>query len=255
MAAPRLLTALLASVALTLSCANTEPVATTTAPTAPSAPVPTTSTSTPATTTTTETPTTTTTGLAGAPIDIGPMNGDVLAVIGVAHDDVLNVRAGPDTDRAVVATLGPLADDVVAEGRARLLPNSIWFEVTVDGVVGWASDSFLAYLGRSDDATAEVLAAAPGVLVADTPEQLGLLAAQVLTAEDAPSDLVMVAAPVPGELAEVTFDAIGLRDDAVRGYRLRVVAENPGFDDVAFVVKSAERTLLCDRGVSAGLCV
>src|SRR5687767_1075984 len=46
-----------------------------------------------------------TTELAGEPSDIGPAEGDVLGVVGVAHDDVLNVRSGPGAAQKVIATL------------------------------------------------------------------------------------------------------------------------------------------------------
>jgi enoyl-CoA hydratase len=37
-------------------------------------------------------------GLPGEPIDFGPAAGDVLAVIGVSHDDVLNLRSAPGAE-------------------------------------------------------------------------------------------------------------------------------------------------------------
>ena len=47
----------------------------------------------------------TTTTLAGVPIDLGPASGDVLAVVGLAHDDVLNVRAAPGAFNPIVDTI------------------------------------------------------------------------------------------------------------------------------------------------------
>ncbi|MFB3098969.1 MAG: hypothetical protein ACE1ZX_02895, partial [Acidimicrobiia bacterium] len=53
----------------------------------------------------------TTTTLAGVPIDLGPASGDVLAVVGLAHDDVLNVRAAP-------GAFNPIVDTIKATGTA-----------------------------------------------------------------------------------------------------------------------------------------
>ena len=93
-----------------------------------------TSSTTSSTTTTTTTTTTTPPGpttpigdadLPGTAFDPTPQPGQVLSVIGVAHDDVLNVRRAPGTDQDIVAELGPLADDFVATGRARMLTLSL----------------------------------------------------------------------------------------------------------------------------------
>lgn len=211
------------------------------------------------TTTTTE-PTTTTTGantttsLPGDPIDIGPVAGDVLAVVGVAHDDVLNVRSVPGTDQPVIHELDPLADDVIALGNARALPASIWFEVETDGGTGWASSSFLAYLGGTTDETAaiiDLLGETPG---AETMLDLGMAVAEALASDDPPSRVVMSVAPTVGDLGEVTYDVVGIGDDSVRGFRIHVFG-TPAESGEGFVLKSVEQTVLCGRGLSGELCV
>jgi hypothetical protein len=63
----------------------------------------------------------------------------------------------------------------------------------------------------------------------------------------------MSVAPTVGDLGEVTYDVIGLGDDAVYGYRLHVFGE-PVTD--GFSLRTVERTYLCSRGVDADeLCV
>lgn len=202
----------------------------------------------PATTATTDPETT----LPGEPIDAFAGAGDVLAVVGVADDDSLNVRAMPGTDQDVVATAGPTADDLVATGRARSLPNSIWYEVTVDGTTGWVSTRFVAFVGGTDDATAEYLAdhSAPG---AETMTDLGLIVAEDFASEDPPSSIVQSVAPTVGDLGEVTYDVIGLGDDAVAGFRLHIFATEDENGET-FTLRTIERTTLCTRGLSGELC-
>lgn len=218
----------------------------------------TTTTDAPETTTTTTQATTTTSGtttsLPGEPIDIGPRAGDILAVIGVAHDDVLNVRVAPGTDQSIVAELGPLAEDVVALGRARSLPQSIWFEVEVDGVTGWAGSSFLGYLGQTTDETAAIVDLLGETPKAETMIDLGMIVAETLASDEPASRVVVSVEPSVGDLGEVTYDVVGIGDDAVRGFRLHVFA-TPDEGGEGFVLKSVEQTLLCGRGLSGGLCV
>lgn len=96
-------------------------------------------------------------------------------MVGVPFDDVLNLRAAPGVDQRTVARLDPLADDVVATGAARQLAQSIWHEVTAEGVTGWANRAFLAWLG--DKGTYSVRSSrckAPwdiGILHSDSPSQ------------------------------------------------------------------------------------
>ena len=175
-------------------------------------------------------------------------------MIGVAHDDVLDVRALPGTDQQIIGEFDPLADDVVALGNSRSLPESIWFEVDTDGVTGWAGSSFLAYLGRTTDQTASMVE-----LLGETPEaatiaDLGLIVAEALASDEPPARIVMSGSPSVGDLGEVTYDVVGLGDDSLRGFRLRVFGW-PSESGEGFVLASVEQTLLCGRGVSGGLCV
>ncbi len=237
----------LVGVAMVSACGGDEPVTTTS--TAPD------STSTSAASTTSTSSSTTTT-LPGEPLDLGfPKAGDVLGVVGVAFDDVLNVRAVPGADAAVVATLEPLADDVVALDRARQLPGTIWFEVQDDGVTGWVNSSFVAYLGSVDDVTSLVVAQAGEMPAAETMMALGRMVAEIMASDDPASEIVMTVAPTVGDLGEVTYDVIGLGDDAVGGMRLHVFGQ-PSEGGEGFTLKSVESTTLCGRGVTEdGLCI
>jgi hypothetical protein len=238
------------------ACAGGGQATTTTraeAPTTTSS-ITTTTTSPRTTTTSTTTAATSTTTLAGEPIDFGPREGDVLAVIGVRYDDVLNVRAGPGIDQPIVATLEPTSNRAVATGRTRALPRSFWTELEVNGVTGWASLAFLAYLGLTDDITATVVEALGEIPTADTMLELGRIAAETQASVEPRSVLVVVVAPTVGDLGEVTYDVIGLGDDALRGLRLHVFGQ-PLEDGEGFSLMAVEATSLCGRGVTAdGLC-
>ncbi|MDH3680853.1 MAG: SH3 domain-containing protein [Acidimicrobiia bacterium] len=195
----------------------------------------------------------TSTTLPGEPYDGFAAEGDVLVVMGVAHNDVLNIRAAPGTDQEIVATAAPTADDLVATGEARMLPNSIWYEVTADGITGWASTAFLAFLGSTDDVTSAFLDGGP-LPETETMVEMGELVAAGFAIDDPPSKVVQTVAPSVGDLGEVTYDVVGQADDAVGGLRLHVFA-TPSESSEGFVLKSIEATTFCTRGVSDGACV
>lgn len=192
--------------------------------------------------------------LPGDPFEGFAQEGDVLAVVGVAHDDKLNIREAPGTDQALLTRVGPLEDSLTATGRARALSRSFWYEIsTDDGITGWANIAFLAFLGVVDDATAEFLDGGE-LPVTETMEQMGQLVAEGFASTDPQSDIVQSVAPTVGDLAEVTYDVIGIGDDAAVGYRLHVFATPNGDSDEGFTLKSIERTTLCGRGLSGELC-
>ncbi|MEX2279744.1 MAG: SH3 domain-containing protein [Acidimicrobiia bacterium] len=214
----------------------------------------TTSTTTPTTTTTAppETTTTTTTTLPGEPVDFGPQEGDELAVIGVAHDDVLNLRSAPGADQEIVAEIPNLYDGLVALGSTRDLGDAFWIEVEYKGTTGWVHYSFVGYIGVTDDQTAAVVSELGESPVAETMLDIGLIVAETFASDEPQSDLVLTVAPTVGDLGEVTFDVIGIGDDAVRGFRVHVFGQP---DDETFGLKAIEVTTLCGRGVTDdGLC-
>ncbi len=205
-------------------------------------------------TTTTE-GTTTSSGLPGEPIDFGPRAGDTLAVIGVSFDDVLNVRRVPGTGGDIVDTLAPLADDLTSLGNTRDVSPGFWIELGTGDATGWVNLTFVGYLGVVTDETAAVVAGLGEIPVAETMVDLGTLVAETFASEDPASTIVQVTAPSVGDLGEVTYDVIGLGDDAQVGWRIHVfgAAEEGG---EFFGLKSAEVTALCGRGVTEdGLCV
>ena len=195
----------------------------------------------------------TTTPLEGGPIDFGPKYGDILAVIGVSHDDALNLRSLPGPDHEILEAIAPLSQDLIAQGETWELPGAFWLKVDSGGTIGWVHMGFVAYLGDTSDATAFVVDDLNGYPVGDTMENLGQSVAEVFASVDPRSDVVIVASPTTGDLGEVTLDVIGLGDDATIGVRLHVFGEPTS---EGFVLKAVELTDLCGRGVTTeGLCV
>lgn len=194
--------------------------------------------------------------LPGERIEIFPYEDAQLSVVGVAADDVLNVRSGPGVDFDVIAELEPLATGVVATGHNRSLDGEgFWSEIAAAGETGWANVAFLSHLGQVDDITTEIAPTPADRPTADTMVQLGRQVADGRASEEPESDVVVVDGPTVGDLGEITVDVIGLGDDAVGGERLHVFGQpDPGGE--SFTLRTVERTILCTRGVSAeGLCV
>lgn len=174
-------------------------------------------------------------------------------VIGVRHDDVLNLRAGPGVGAGILDEIPPTFTDLVALGNTRQLPGSFWIEVDYEGTEGWVHLGFVGYEGVVDDLTSIVVDELGEIPVEATMTELGELVAGVFASEDPQSDIVQVTPVTSGDLAEVTYDVIGLGDDAVRGLRLHVFAE---VVDDGFSLKSVEVTTICGRGVDGDeLCV
>lgn len=246
------------STTTTAALAQTPASSTIVAPTTESAATPTTSASSttqaPATTQapTTTQPAPTTTDLPGEPTEhFFFKQGDQLGVIGVAYDDVLNVRAAPGIDQEIVARLDPLAQDIVVTGPARSLPASIWIEVEVIGASGWVNSAFLAYIGPTLDVTSQVIADLGEIPRAKTMLDLGGMVAATRTSrdEEVTSTIIVTAAPTVGDLGEVTYDVLGLLDDAQAGERLHVFGR-PLDGGEGFELKTVEGTQLCYRGGS-----
>ena len=221
--------------------------------------------------------------LPGEPSELGPSAGTGLAVVGIRHDSALNLRDAPPNG-AVIARLDnvmdgvrdpavyarrPVSDDiidtvdlqdgVVATGNTRQLPTTVWHELQVGDLLGWASGTFLAPAGDTDDATAEVVDTLGELPMADTMVELGLAVAQTMASQEPRSSVVVSGAPgLFEDLGQVTIDVVGIGDDSVRGFRLVIFAhpaENWTQDDPGpFTLKSVERTVLCHshRGVSDG---
>ncbi len=224
--------------------------------------------------------------LPGEPYEYGPDEGMSLAVVGVDFDDVLNVRDVPFGE--IIATLGlanPIAfvlevrampsgepidwfdswsEAIVATGRTRKLPTTVWHEVQVAGVTGWASGAYLAPIGLTDDITAHLIDRLGERPEAATLIDLARIVGEAFASSEPPSRVVVTVGPIIFEaLGEVTVDVLNLGDDSLLGYRLHVFAtpaaedwmsEDPG----PFTLRTVERTILCHshRGVTAGgLCI
>ena len=179
--------------------------------------------------------------------------GDELAVMGVAHDDELNVRELPDASSEILTAVGPTETGLVATGRARILPESLWYEVDVDGTVGWVSTAFVGFMGGTDDATAEYLdEGSQGG--AETMVDLARAVSAVFASEEPESRIVQSVAPTVGDLGEITYDVIGLGDDSVAGYRLHIFATEDNNGET-FTLRTIERTVFCHRGTDGELCL
>ena len=240
-------TILLGAIALVATaCSSSGDTTTTTATTATTVASTTTNTAEPATTTTT-----TTTTLPGEPIDIGPAAGNQVAVVGVAYDDVLKLRAAPGTDQEILLGLAPTYEDMIAKGNARALPASIWYEVDAAGATGWVSSRFVAYIGATDDITALVVDRVGEIPSAETMLDLADIVASVMKSQGEPeSRITTTVAPDVGDVGEVTIDIIGFGDDALFGIRLVIFGQPLGSGE-GFSLMSVESTALCGRGLSA----
>lgn len=209
------------------------------------------------TTTTTTAPTTTTTTPAPPTTTIvpvpGPIPGSPWSVVGVPHDDALNVRAAPGALSPVVGTLAPTTADVRAEGDAALVGRVIWWRVSVEAFEGWVSSRYLAGAGTTDDVTSAVVSANAGVRPsAPSMEELASLVVELRGA----GEHVVVAPPGEAEgIGEVLIDRFVEGDDAIRGERLRIFGQRLE-EGGSFGLYAVESTSLCWRAVDdEGLCV
>lgn len=194
--------------------------------------------------------------LAGEPWDLYvPLEGEIVAVVGVAFDDTLEVHAGPGENTPLVGTLAPLADDVISAGEGRMLPASIWWRVTRGDVQGWVGSRFVSRLGVTDDITSQIVTSYGSIPSAETMLDLGMIVAGERASEEPPSRVVVSVAPTVGDLGEITVDVVGLGDDSVEGERLHVFGQPLDSGD-GFSLKAVEATVMCSRGVTeSGFCL
>jgi len=176
-----------------------------------------------------------------------------MAVVGVDHDDVLNVRNAPGVSGPIVTTLTPLRDDVVATGNNRLLTTSIWYEIEANGLTGWASSRFLAYLGATDDVLGDVVAEIGAPPVADDFAGLVTLVADTFGSPEGELDISTVFAPFGENPIVTTIDVLGFQDDSVLGVRLAILGSEVA--EGGYVLQAVDRTFICRRGTSGDLCV
>ncbi len=194
--------------------------------------------------------------LPGEPFEFGPAEGSTVAVVGVAADDVLNVRRLPDSSSEVIAELDPMGDAILT-ARKRDLGTSIWYEVEVPEGVGWANATFLAPIGGTRDATNEFSDLLGGLPTAASTDALieAFLARLVAfgeTQEGPPVTAIVIDGPTVGDLDEATIDMLGYADDSVRGDRLHLFIMNEGG---TAAIKSIEATTICQRGSDGAYCL
>lgn len=197
-----------------------------------------------------ETTTTALSDLPGEPIDLYAHEGGELGVVGVAADDVLNLRTGPGSDFDVVAELEPMATGLIATGNNRSVPNAIWYQVEVDGETGWVNARHTAYIGSTEEFTDELA----GDLTAPSADELARRIGEARGSEEPRSDIVVVDRPGDDGEGPIVVDVMGLGDDAVTGERLRIWTTPVEGGGVGW--SRIEATLLCTRGLSdEGVCL
>lgn len=171
-----------------------------------------------------------------------------MMVVGVRHDDTLNLRAGPGTSQPVLITIPPTEDRLRAEGETRRVDQSFWTKVAYQGRTGWVHMGYLGYAGIVEDGTAETVAVLGGYPEEATLAALGTRVASVYESDEVESRVVQVTPGSAGDLHEIVFDVIGFADDAVGGARLHVFAEKTA---AGFRLVSVEVMAICMRGVDA----
>jgi hypothetical protein len=173
-------------------------------------------------------------------------------VMGVAHDDVLNLRQAPGASQPILDRIEPTHMSLEAAGETRQLSGAVWIEVVYNGVTGWVHMGYIGYAGGVEDITAEVIDGLGFTPSAQSMAQLGQVVADSLASVDPPSDIVQVTPVTTGDLHEVTYDVVGFADDALVGARIHVFGQ-PTTSGVT--LKSVEMMVICGRGVDDGACV
>lgn len=173
-------------------------------------------------------------------------------VIGVEHDDVLFVRQLPDPESAEVARFEP-TDVVTSTGRERSVDEGLWVEVEISAGVGWVSMSYLGFLGRTQDVTADYQDVPPTAEEAELVASVGERTAEQHGTEGPTVSWTIIGTPQDEDPETYLVDVLGYPDDATYGERLRVTVADEGD---GYSLHSVESTAICGRGVSDdGLCV
>ena len=198
-------------------------------------------TTTTSTTPTSTTPTSTTATLPGNEVPSIFEAGDVLGVIGVESEPSPRLLSFPGQSGEPVFEVSPLEDDLEALGRAWEIDGVAWEWLLVQGHEGYLPGSWLGFIGEPEDVTSQFAA-----LTSDSVARLG----EEIASEIEATKTVLVAQVSP---LEVVYDVVGLGDDSIAGYRIRVTArEVTG----GFAPESVERSALCTRGLTAtGVCL
>jgi len=67
----------------------------------------------------------------------------------VAADDVLNIRAEPDADSAIVGQIPHNGQYVTLSGASQAIGRSTWVQIDWQGLQGWVNDAYLARMPAS----------------------------------------------------------------------------------------------------------
>lgn len=99
------------------------------------------------------------------------------AVVGVASDDVLNVRAGAGVAHSIVGTIPPYGMGVQVGESGEEAGGSLWLPVWYRGISGWVNSNYLArQFGSVDE---EIAASAVPIIMALKNQELNALASRV----------------------------------------------------------------------------
>lgn len=190
--------------------------------------------------TTTTVPVETTFTLPGAEAESTFRPGDLVGVVG-ADDGVTHWLVDfPGVD-GVAREVQPTDTGLAALGIAWQVDDVLWERLAFAGREGYFPRSMLAFIGEPEDVT--------GLYATLNSESVEDLGAQIAGEIEA-TEIVLVAEP---SSLEVVYDVIGLGDDSVEGYRVRVIAKEV---ETGFTVELVERTQLCRRGLSdSGQCL
>jgi uncharacterized membrane protein len=99
----------------------------------------------------------------------GRAAGATYQVRGVEPSDTLKLRAGPDPQSNVRATIPPDAHGLLATGRQRLVGTTVWREIQYQKIRGWVNGRYLAVEREPDTASKEPAPAAREVAPAPSP--------------------------------------------------------------------------------------
>ncbi|WP_150460484.1 hypothetical protein [Nesterenkonia ebinurensis] len=192
--------------------------------------------------------------------------GEEVGVAGLSFaDEPFQVRAAPTSEAEVVGELGPLSAAYLG-GRERehpaLADGGIWREVELADGYGWVETQGdggdLFYFGETQDITEEYIDEVPP---AEDPQLIAEGVAERSLGEDGEMidehgepmgpDYTLISTPEDHGEEFYRIDVLGLMDDAMAGYRLFVTVEEA---EGGYELIQVERTLICSRGITDGLC-
>lgn len=194
--------------------------------------------------------------VAGQPIEaFAPESTDRVAVIGLAESTGLSMYALPGEDNPLLGEIPASAEGIFGLGEAyETEDGAVWWLVRWDSLQGWVQPG-LAYFGATTDITDEITGSAD--LVASSIDQLAIMAAGQYASTMAQAQTVFVAsAEVSDDFAGTAIiDIVGIGNDSLAGYRLRVSGDGAVTNGTEFTLTSVQRVALCSRGASAdGAC-